>query len=100
MTEGGRMGSQNGDTPHCSRSLPMTSAHLLDRRRALCLALAAAADLDAGSPAQAADASGPVPSAGHPRRDFDFVFGTWRARHRRLKERLANSREWVEFGGT
>src|SRR5262245_34818027 len=32
--------------------------------------------------------------------DFDLFFGTWRARHRRLKERLADSNEWFEFDGT
>ena len=32
--------------------------------------------------------------------DFDFLVGEWRVQHRRLKERLANNREWVEFGGT
>ncbi len=32
--------------------------------------------------------------------DFDFFVGSWRVHHRRLKDRLANSREWVEFSGT
>ena len=32
--------------------------------------------------------------------DFDFLLGQWQAHHRRLKERLANSHEWVEFEGT
>jgi hypothetical protein len=32
--------------------------------------------------------------------DFDFFIGNWRVHHRRLKERLANSHEWVEFDGT
>jgi hypothetical protein len=32
--------------------------------------------------------------------DFDFFIGAWRVHHRRLKERLANSHEWVEFDGT
>jgi hypothetical protein len=31
--------------------------------------------------------------------DFDFLFGTWRVEHRRLKERLAGCTEWLEFGG-
>lgn len=35
-----------------------------------------------------------------PVHDFDSHFGSWRARHRRLKERLANSTEWIEFDGT
>lgn len=32
--------------------------------------------------------------------DFDFLIGSWHVRHRRLKERLAGSSEWVEFDGT
>jgi hypothetical protein len=32
--------------------------------------------------------------------DFDFLVGDWRVHHRRLKERLAGSHEWVEFEGT
>jgi hypothetical protein len=32
--------------------------------------------------------------------DFDFLVGEWRVHHRRLKERLAGSREWLEFDGT
>jgi hypothetical protein len=32
--------------------------------------------------------------------DFDFLIGQWKAHHRVLKERLANSHEWVEFEGT
>jgi len=31
--------------------------------------------------------------------DFDFVIGDWVVRHRRLKERLSNCNEWVEFDG-
>ena len=32
--------------------------------------------------------------------DFDFLVGHWQVRHRRLKERLRSSREWIEFDGT
>ncbi len=32
-------------------------------------------------------------------RDFDFEFGSWRVRHRRLKARLAGCSEWEEFSG-
>src|SRR5689334_11261194 len=32
--------------------------------------------------------------------DFDFLFGDWQVHHRRLKTRLANSTEWIEFDGT
>jgi len=34
------------------------------------------------------------------RNDFDFLVGTWKMRHRRLKERLKGSTEWEEFEGT
>ena len=34
------------------------------------------------------------------RHDFDFMAGRWRVHHKRLKERLANSDEWIEFDGT
>jgi len=32
--------------------------------------------------------------------DFDFLFGRWKGRNRRLKERLAGSNEWLEFDCT
>ena len=32
--------------------------------------------------------------------DFDFLLGRWHVRHRRLKDRLVGSHEWVEFDGT
>lgn len=32
--------------------------------------------------------------------DFDFLAGRWKVRHRKLKTRLANSHDWVEFEGT
>ncbi|HEU4959581.1 MAG TPA: DUF1579 domain-containing protein [Sphingomonas sp.] len=31
---------------------------------------------------------------------FAFQTGTWRVRHRKLKERLAGCTEWVDFDGT
>ena len=33
-------------------------------------------------------------------RDFDFWFGRWKVRNRRLRERLAGSEEWDEFEAT
>ena len=33
-------------------------------------------------------------------RDFDFLFGTWRVRHRRLRNPLSGTSEWYEFDGT
>ena len=35
-----------------------------------------------------------------PKHDFDWLIGSWRVRHRRLKERLMNNTEWQEFDGT
>jgi hypothetical protein len=32
--------------------------------------------------------------------DFDFLTGSWRVHHRRLKERLAGNHDWIEFEGT
>src|SRR5690242_21712732 len=32
--------------------------------------------------------------------DFDFLIGKWKVHHWRLKDRLADSHEWVEFDGT
>jgi hypothetical protein len=32
--------------------------------------------------------------------DFDFLVGHWRVHHRKLKERLANNHEWIDFEGT
>jgi len=32
--------------------------------------------------------------------DFDFLVGRWKVHHRKLKERLAGSHDWIEFEGT
>ena len=32
--------------------------------------------------------------------DFDFLVGHWKVHHRKLKQRLANNHEWIEFEGT
>ena len=32
--------------------------------------------------------------------DFDFLRGSWRVHHRKLKDRLVGSTDWVEFEGT
>jgi hypothetical protein len=34
------------------------------------------------------------------RHDFDFFFGSWKVRHRRLRNRLVGDTEWQEFSGT
>jgi hypothetical protein len=35
----------------------------------------------------------------HPQ-DFDFLVGSWRVKHRRLRKRLVGDQEWDTFGGT
>lgn len=32
--------------------------------------------------------------------DFDFAFGRWRVRHRRLRDRLTGCQDWDSFDGT
>jgi hypothetical protein len=34
------------------------------------------------------------------RHDFDFLFGAWTVRHRRLRERLAGCDDWQRFDGS
>jgi hypothetical protein len=38
--------------------------------------------------------------APHGSKDFDFLTGRWNVRHRKLKVRLQQSDEWIEFAGT
>ena len=77
----------------------------LDRRRVMRLSLLAAAVnfLPAGAAQAATGGQDPKQRremGGDAPRDFDFLVGSWKVRHRRLKERLAGSTEWEEFGGT
>jgi hypothetical protein len=58
------------------------------------LAIAATSFASAPSPAVSRDNA---PAAVH---DFDFLVGHWRSHHRKLRERLANNHEWIEFDGT
>lgn len=41
-----------------------------------------------------------LPAPGPAVHDFDFLFGTWRVRHRRLVSRLTGSDDWDEFDGS
>ncbi len=62
---------------------------------ALLFALAAAgaaATQDTPAPAKTANLAG--------LHDFDFLVGDWRVRHRKLRERLADSHDWAQFDGT
>ena len=49
-----------------------------------------------GSGAEISHAESAVPGL----HDFDFLFGRWKVHHRKLKHRLVNSHEWMEFEGT
>jgi Protein of unknown function (DUF1579) len=51
----------------------------------------------AAPPRVPSDKTREAPKALH---DFDFLVGNWRVHHRKLKVRLANNHEWVEFEGT
>ena len=66
-------------------------------------ALIASALLAVATPAYATQ-DAPTTPEGAPNlsglHDFDFLVGSWRVHHRRLKERLAGSSEWVSFEGT
>lgn len=80
----------------------MTPNH--DRRNLVRLSLLAAVaanslslrDAWASSPGLLESAAAPDPAV----HDFDLFFGTWSARHRRLKEPFADNSEWLEFEGT
>ncbi|MES2058662.1 MAG: DUF1579 domain-containing protein [Pseudomonadota bacterium] len=65
---------------------------MLDRRDMLSLSILAGAATAA--PSVAATLAG-----GDPGHDFDFLIGSWRVKHRRLKERLTGSNDWQEFDG-
>lgn len=41
-----------------------------------------------------------VAMASTPANGFDFLHGRWNVTHRKLRERLAGSRDWYEFPGT
>jgi hypothetical protein len=64
-----------------------------DRRSLMQISLAGAALATFPATASASQSAEPV-------HDFDFLFGSWRVRHHYLKARLAQSTEWLEFGGT
>src|SRR6266404_4008251 len=59
-----------------------------------------AASLMSGPAIAATQAAGGDAAVQDHAHDFDFLVGKWRVHHRRLKERLAGSHDWVEFEGT
>jgi hypothetical protein len=41
-----------------------------------------------------------IPSAASSQNDFDFYVGEWKLHNKKLKERLADCTEWIEFDAT
>jgi hypothetical protein len=79
----------------------------LSTRRSAIKAALAAAGAGAGvlATTRAAAETGRPAMADAPMRsgdphDWDFLFGRWTVRHRRLKARLVGNTEWEEFAGT
>lgn len=75
-----------------------------DRRRILQLSLlATVANTIPVGIAHAADAKAETnikaATSTDPARAFDFFFGSWKVRYRRLKERLLDNHDWEEFEG-
>ena len=69
--------------------------------RALSLAIAAALASVAPVPARAeAPAAAPKPAVRDGQRDFDWLFGKWTIKVRRLKRPLSGSKEWYTMTGT
>ena len=66
----------------------------------LSLCLAAPGQLAAQSHQDSGPGMNQTDSAVPGLHDFDFLVGQWRAHHRKLKQRLANNHEWIEFEGT
>jgi hypothetical protein len=72
-------------------------------RRIISTSILLAASLDSTAPVHAGtDATPPALRASNVSalHDFDFLVGDWHVHHLRLKERLADCKEWVEFDGT
>ncbi|MGH8081897.1 MAG: hypothetical protein ACREP7_15085 [Lysobacter sp.] len=82
----------------------MKTGHV-DRHRRRMLQLGASVPLAAlagvlhaeSAPAPPADASAALADGRH---DFDFYFGRWQVKNRRLAKRLAGSNDWIEFDAT
>ena len=66
----------------------------------LSLCLAAPGQLAAQSHQDSVPGMNQTDSAVPGLHDFDFLVGQWHAHHRKLKQRLANNHEWIEFEGT
>ena len=66
----------------------------------LSLSLAAPGQLTAQSHQDSGSGKSQEESAIPGLHDFDFLVGHWQVHHRKLKQRLANNHEWIEFEGT
>jgi hypothetical protein len=71
---------------------------LYSRITALALSVGVAASVI--SCAQAAEKVSQAENAVSGLHDFDFLVGHWQVHHRKLKKRLVDNHEWVEFDGT
>lgn len=84
-----------------------------DRRLALQVMLATGMATGAGSLSALGPAAGsrdpsrqalndftPPGSGSSPERDWDWLVGRWKVKHRKLKERLVGSDDWMTFEGT
>ena len=66
----------------------------------LCALATVAASCFADQPSPRPGTNMPTSNTESTVHDFDFFVGRWTVHHRRLKERLAGSTQWEEFGGT
>lgn len=71
-----------------------------DRRRLMQLSLLTALPSLIASSAVAEPTAKPAASGAGSEHEFDFFFGSWQVRTRRLKKRLAQNNEWEEYDGS
>jgi len=74
--------------------------NLFSRTTAMTFSLLIASISPAKAASSAPSSAAPAGNAAGAVHDFDFLVGHWRSHHRKLKERLADNHEWVEFDGT
>jgi hypothetical protein len=62
--------------------------------------LSAATASPADPPSARALAMSSTAAARDGQHDFDFLFGSWKGHHRRLRHALSGAHDWYEFDGT
>jgi hypothetical protein len=72
----------------------------MDETRRIWLKAGAALAVTAAVPFTAAAAGRQSSNGAEHAHDFDFLHGRWFVQHRKLRERLADSTEWIQFSGT